>query len=102
MFPVELLIGVLATWRIAAFLVYEHWTEGLRQRAGVYILGDDDLPQDIAGRVLACFWCVTMLVSLPVTLVLLYRWWWALLPFALSGGAIILNHWTRIVRDVER
>lgn len=99
-----LLVGVLATWRITAFLVYEHWTEGLRQRAEVDFHGDDDLPVTFAGKILGCFWCTAQVVGLVVALAMLPflpRAQWVLMPFALAGGAIILNHWTRIVRDAE-
>lgn len=94
----RLLVAILATWRIAAFLCYDYSFEWLRQRVGVDFEDDEGRPLGVFARILSCFWCTSFWVGAVVA----FLPEWALLPFALSGGSIILNHWTRIVRDVQR
>lgn len=88
----RLLIGILATWRISALLCY------------------DDGPLDVFRRIrdwaarwaflsglLGCFWCTSVWVGVGVSMFMvavlrLPLYWLALLPFAFSGGAILLTH----------
>jgi hypothetical protein len=98
----DLLLGVLATWRLSALLCYDYSMEWLRQLAKVDFVDDQDVSITYAGRILSCFWCTSLFVGIQVVVLLIFKLHWTLLPFALSGGSIILNHWTRIVRDVQR
>ena len=90
----KLAVAALAVWRISAWLWYEHGAEGMRRwlcRWGW------------AARQLQCFWCITFWVSLLVALVA-WLWWYALIPFALSGAAVLLSGggriiWREIVED---
>lgn len=84
---IELLVGILATWRIAAWLYYDgdaKWIQWAREKF----------------EFLSCFWCVTTWVG--VTIAPLVIWYhWPLIPFALSGGAMLLTQAGRIIwRDM--
>jgi hypothetical protein len=80
-------VAILATWRIASWLWYEHGAEGCRGWLCRW---------PWAARQISCFWCVTFWVSLPVA-VAAWLWWYALIPFALSGAAILLSGGGRII-----
>jgi hypothetical protein len=88
---VDALVGIavaaLATWRIAAWLWYEHGAEPVR----CWLCRTPWL----SGQV-SCFWCVSFWVSLPVMLAW-WLWWPALLPFALSGAVILLSGGGRVI-----
>jgi hypothetical protein len=96
----RLLVAILATWRMAALLVYEHWFLWLRQLVHTDFVDDEGRPLGFLGKVLGCFWCTTFVVAIAVSCLMILEWDWVLIPFALSAGAIALNHWTRIVRYV--
>lgn len=99
---VEFLILSLAVWRITALLVYDKIAQPLRDLAKVEFLDETDTPITFWGRILSCFWCTSIVVAFVILPLTFWRLWkWALLPFAASGAAILLNHWTRIVRDVR-
>ena len=90
-----LAVAALATWRLAVALYYEAgpWDmwDRLRYKAGAY-----QEPPPFWGAQLRCFWCCTFLASLPCALVA-WLWWPALVPFALSGAAMLLSGGGRIV-----
>lgn len=90
-----LAVAALATWRIAVMLYFEHgpWDvwDRLRYRAGVY-----EEPKPFWGKQLSCFWCCTFLAAL-VCAAIAWLWWYALLPFALSGAASLLSGGGRII-----
>lgn len=98
------LMGVLATWRITALLVYGRWGEVIRYKLGTHMLRDDGLSISPVGRVLQCFWCTSLMVALPFAgLCGTGNWqYWLLWVFALSGGAILLNHLCRINLYAEK
>ena len=84
----ELIVGILATWRIAAWLYFD---------------GDAKVLQAARARFewLSCFWCVTMRVAIVLTPVILLDGWYYLVPFALSGGAMLLSQGGRVIwRDM--
>jgi len=65
----SLFIG-LASWRIASLLHTEDAFEWLRRWLGIW--PDEDgypaiYPDNIWGKVFDCFWCLSTLVALPVT-----------------------------------
>jgi len=84
---ISLALAALATWRISAWLWYEHSAEGVRALLCRW---------PWAARQLACFWCVTFWVGLLCALVA-WLWWPLLVPFALSGAAILLSGGGRII-----
>ena len=86
---VRLLVGVLAVWRVTHLLQAEDgpWdlVVRLRRAAG----------SGVFGRLLDCFYCLSLWVSAPVALLLGDDpVEWLLLWLALSGGAILLERAT--------
>lgn len=97
---IRLLTLILATWRISSLLVYEDGPfeifERLRHRAGVVYNehsqreGTNDLAKG-----LTCLWCVSVWVSAFWVVLLALSGWclWLALPFAISGGAVLVEQW---------
>ena len=92
---IVLTVAILATWRISASIYYGKEFEALRR---YFALAEDTGGQPLSriGRQLVCFWCVTFWVAWPVALVA-WTWWYALIPFALSGAAILLSCGGRVI-----
>ena len=89
---VKLAVAVLAAWRLAAMLWYEHgpgmcWDRlrGWVARRGAFWADQVE-----------CFWCVSLWAALLV-LGVAWLWWWALLPLALSGAVLLLSGGGRII-----
>jgi hypothetical protein len=85
------LLAILAVWRVTHLLwgedgpgeIFAH----LRRLVG----------RSVFGRLLDCFYCLSLWVAIPFALVLGVTWVErGLLWFGLSGGAIILNHVTSL------
>ena len=91
----ELLVKILATWRLSALLVYDRGPfrifQRLREEAGVLYLDKDGWPSGFWGQLLSCTWCVSVWVAVLVWLIDKTPLRWALKPLALSGGAILLD-----------
>jgi hypothetical protein len=84
-----LALGILAVWRVTHFLSKEDgpWdlSARLRRRAGL----------GFWGRLLDCFYCMSLWVSAPFAVLLGENAWHAaLLWLALSAGASLLERWT--------
>ena len=84
---ISLVVAILATWRLAAWLFYDKGAIAWRSFLCRW--------EWAAGQV-GCFWCVSFWVAWPVGLVW-WLWWWALIPFALSGAAILLSGGGRVI-----
>ena len=97
----ELLILIFATWRITNLFVDD--SEGgpwdvlhvIRYHAGVRY---DDKRRaygvNMLSRAMICFWCFSLWVGLFVLLMSLVPYWigfYLLLPFALSGAALVVK-----------
>jgi len=85
----RLAIGILAVWRITHLLQAEDgpWdiVVRLRRRAG----------SGFWGKLLDCFYCLSLWIAFPVALALRDSWVHAALLWpALSGGAILLERAT--------
>lgn len=107
----NLLICILAVWRITALLTYEHGPRGvflkLRQRWEVDFEDENGLPISLRAWVLGCFWCCSLVVSLllwPLGIWLDGTWRpvQTLYPLAYSAGAILLNHASRCYLRMEK
>ena len=83
----RLILAALATWRIAAWIWYEHAAEGVR----AFLCRWPWLARQVA-----CFWCMTFWAGLLCALVA-WLWWPLLVPFALSGAAVLLSGGGRII-----
>lgn len=92
----QLVVGILTTWCVSALLYYWSGFDWLRCRAGVYQTDERGCPISFCGRLLHCFWCVALVVSIPVA-VLVCVAPLALLPFAYAGGAMLLSHGGRVI-----
>lgn len=97
---ITLFILILATWRISSLLVYEDGPfeifERLRQRAGVvYNAHSQREGTNELARALTCLWCVSVWAgAFWVALLALSEWClWLALPFAVSGGAVLVEQW---------
>lgn len=106
---IALVAGVLVVWRITAFLTYEVWGQPIRDLAKVYAVDESGMPITFWGRLLTCFWCTSLVVSVLVSpICLAYEWNIHWIPgvllniFALSGGAILINHASRVALYAER
>jgi len=92
----QIIVGILATWCVSALLYYWNGFEWLRCRVGVYEVDEHDCPISFCGRLLHCFWCVALAVSVPIA-VLAYTAPLLLLPFAYAGGAMLLSKGGRVI-----
>ena len=96
----RLVVAALATWRITALLYYDYgpWDMCLRLRewAGVWMVDGEGKPMTFGGKLFTCFWCLSLWVGLFVTL-LAFVCWWLLIPFALSGAAVLLSGGGRVI-----
>lgn len=86
MIATELIVGILATWRLSALLFYDTGPFGVFQHLRELAEG-----RAFIGDLLGCFWCVSVWVGLACAAAILCGYWWVLLPFALSGGAVLLS-----------
>lgn len=102
MTPFRLIVAILASFRLTTFIVYERWLEPLRMRAGVDFTDEFGVPLSFWGKILDCFWCVSLFAGSLVVGVAYTPVWWLLLPLAVSAGAILLNHLARIYLYMER
>ena len=84
-----LILGVLAVWRVTHLLNAEDGPKDmfvkLRRLAG----------NGFWGRLLDCFYCLSLWVSAPAAVLLASAWWERLfLWLAMSGGACLLERAT--------
>ena len=99
---VRLALAILATWRLAELLYYEDDYGPLNvalmlRRFLARLSTKGRLGALIAGE-LHCYWCCAFWAALPVTAIVAQSWREALLlPFALSGAAILLSGGGRII-----
>lgn len=89
--PLDLVLMVLATWRIASIIHTEEIGRGFRKIFGV---DEDDsiitYPNNFFGKLISCFWCVSVWSGILVYgLFLLFPY--ILVPFAISTGAILIK-----------
>lgn len=92
----ELVLGILATWRVTSLFVYEEgpWElfEKLRYKTGVYFLNPDtEQPETMLGKLLSCFWCTSIWVAALVGLILTQSWTIIVVVPSLSAGAILID-----------
>lgn len=100
----NLLILILACFRITFLLVVEDGPyrifDRLREFAGVYQLP----PKPLAGQILECPYCTSLWVAFACCLFFGYNeaiTVYVLLPFAVSGGAIMVVTYVNSDRDAS-
>ena len=97
----KIVLLILATWRLTALLVYDKWFEWLRDTVKVYAVDELGEPVLFWGQVLNCFWCTSLITGTVLLAMAHLNIWLPIWLFALSGGAVLLNHITRIFRDAK-
>lgn len=101
----EFLVYALATWRLSSLFVSERGPFDVFQRIreAVGIEHDEDgkisvTPETLLAGILGCVWCLSVWVGFALTISVYYVplvSFWLMLPFALSGAAIVIE---RVVR----
>jgi len=91
-----IILGTLATFGLSALLYYWDGFEWLRTRAGVDMVDEYGRPVTFWGRQLHCFWCISIWVSIPIS-VLVCTAPLSLCPLAYVGGTILLAQGGRII-----
>lgn len=92
----ELLLGALAVWRASHLLHAEDgpWDTVARLRAAA--------GAGLLGRMMDCFYCLSLWTAMPAALLLAGQWLhFLLLWFALSGAAILLEQARAHLRHEE-
>lgn len=93
-----IILGALATWRVAHILIYENGPfqifRRIRIKSGVVYVTDTDEVFSYKYELFICLWCASVWVGLVTTLLMLL--WpqiapWIFMPFALSTLAILLD-----------
>ena len=102
------ILSGLTTWRLASMLHTEDVFEFLRNWIGIE--NDEDgypalWPDSFWGNIFHCFWCLTMVVSFPVTIVVVlaaevYVVW--LFPIWLGASAVSIWLEKQIMRTQSR
>ena len=93
---IKLVVAALATWRLTAMLWYDHGPFDLFLRMRTAAGACEIPPLGFWAKLFSCFWCLSFWVALVCTTIL-FLWWYALIPFALSGAAILLSGGGRII-----
>src|SRR5215470_4385746 len=92
-------LAALATWRITHLLTAEDGPGDIIARSRIR-LGDG-----ILGKLMDCFYCLSIWVAAPTTLLVTRRKWeWPLVWLALSGAACLLERATEkpvVIQQVE-
>lgn len=96
---VTVIVGVLATYRLTRFLLYDagplRLAERLRDRAGVGRY-DENGKQRALADLFSCTWCMSVWVGAGIAVLLYFAPHvgpWLCTPFALSSGAGLLKEW---------
>jgi hypothetical protein len=90
-----LVLGILTVWRITHFLQAEDgpWDVVIRLRRSV--------GEGFLGKLLDCFYCLSVWVAVPFAFLLGESWWErALLWPSLSAGAILLERFTNFALTI--
>jgi Protein of unknown function (DUF1360) len=88
---IRFMLAVLATWRVTHLLASEDGP------ADVIVRFRALLGQSLAGKLMDCFYCLSLWISAPAALFVSRQWQdWLMIWLALSGGACILE---RLGRD---
>lgn len=99
---VRLTLAILATWRLAELLYFEDdygpFNVTLALRKLLTRLSAKNKFWTLLASELHCYWCCAFWAALPLTAIAAQDWRdWILLPFALSGAAILLSGGGRII-----
>lgn len=86
----KLILAVLATWRVTHLLANEDGPADLIVKFRA-LLGDS-----LAGKLMDCFYCLSLWIAAPAALYVTHRpLEWLMTWLALSGGACLLERATK-------
>ena len=91
----DLIILALAAWRLTSILNREYIAWPLRKALGAKkdaTTGGENYPDTVFGYLISCFICLSVWVSLLI-LILWFIYPPLIYPFALSGGAILVERY---------
>lgn len=96
----EIIIAILAAWRITSVINREKIGEVIRKRVGEkadpYVPNAYTFPDTFMAKLVSCFWCLSVWVSLFCFMaMLIYPYF--LYPFAISAVVIFLDE--KVVND---
>jgi len=95
----ELIVYILATWRLARLLTSEQGPydvfDRLRHKIGISY-DDEGEPHgaNVVAEAVMCLWCLSIWIGLGVAIAYYVAptvTFWVTLPLALSAGAVIVN-----------
>jgi len=93
---IKLIVAALATWRLTTMLWYEYGPFDVFLKIRTWAGAHEQPPQTFQAKLLSCYWCLSFWVGLGCALVM-WLWWYALIPFALSAAAILLSGGGRVI-----
>ncbi len=92
----KLIVAVLATWRVTHLLASEDGPADLIVRFRA-LLGES-----LAGKLMDCFYCLSLWIAAPAALFVSHQWLeWLMSTLALSGAACLLERVTDDSTDTK-
>lgn len=101
MMALQVVVLILAVWRLALLLTYEKSMQWLRDVLHTYELNEYGRPRRFLASIINCFWCNSLWLAALLWPVAFSKFWTWLLPFAVSGAAVLLLHWSGTLRYTE-
>jgi len=98
MMAIRLVVLTLVVWRLALLLTYEKSMQWLRDALHTYELNEFGEQKRFLAKIVSCFWCNTLWLAALLWPVALSEYWTWMLPFAISGAAILLLNWSGTLR----
>lgn len=86
----RLIVAGLATWRLSSLLLYESGPLDIFMRLRSAVENEGLGPAPLR-QLFSCMWCMSPWVGLVCAVLMLTEYWVALLPFALSAVAILVD-----------
>lgn len=89
---IRLVVLSLAVWRLALLLTYEKSMRWLRDFLRTYELNEFGEKKHFLASIVGCFWCNTLWMAALLWPIAFSQHWIVLIPFAVSGAAIMILH----------
>lgn len=86
-----LVVSAFAVYRIAELLAIDEIVLPVRERLGVYDLGENGKPKTFIGKLLECPYCLGIWLAFPCALWLDHTLTMPLTWFAIAGGQAFLQ-----------
>lgn len=88
---IELVLCAFAVFRFAELLAIDDITLPLREKLGVYDLGENGKPKTFIGQLFSCSYCLGVWLSFPCALWFDHTLTMPLTWFAIAGGQAFLQ-----------